>query len=177
MVKTFISLKKTKITLHPSNQINPGKKTCCKIMVQLVQIYICHSQVIKRSSYRAVLSWIYQCYKYFLVVETYDIFVATQNRFFKIPTKEFNNLFDYIFQEVEKIKLLNINIIQSEHGTSIDQTDNIIKNIIQEYWGTNATRWTEEQINITITSTQEIDNMILAKCWTESPLQGRPWLD
>ena len=51
--------------------------------------------------------------------------------------QEFDNLFDYTFQEGEKLKLLNINIIQSKYGISIDQTDHIMKNIIQEYWGTN----------------------------------------
>ena len=29
-------------------------------------------------------------------------------------------------------------MIQSTHGISIDQTDHITKNIIQEYWGTKA---------------------------------------
>ena len=32
------------------------------------------------------------------------------------------------------MKLLNINMIQSKYGISIEQTDHIIKNIIQEYW-------------------------------------------
>ena len=34
------------------------------------------------------------------------------------------------------LKLLNINIIQDEYGLIIDQTYNIIKKIIQKYWGT-----------------------------------------
>ena len=46
---------------------------------------------------------------------------------FEILTQEFGTLFEYTFQEVSKIKLLNINIIQSKYGTSIDQTDHIMK--------------------------------------------------
>ena len=46
-----------------------------------------------------------------------------------------NALFDYTFQEGKKLKLLNINIIKISHDISINYTDNIIKNIIQEYWG------------------------------------------
>ena len=34
------------------------------------------------------------------------------------------------------MKLLNVNIIQIKYGISIYQTDHIIKNIIQEFWGT-----------------------------------------
>ena len=40
-------------------------------------------------------------------------------------------MFDYTIQEGAKLKLLSINIIQSEHSIRIDQTDHIIKNIIQ----------------------------------------------
>ena len=43
----------------------------------------------------------------------------------------FDALFGYTVQEWPKQNLLNIKIIQSEHIISIDQTDNIIKNIIQ----------------------------------------------
>ena len=56
--------------------------------------------------------------------------------FFERLTQEFYTLFEYTFQEGSEIKLLNINIIQSKYGISINQTDHIIKNIIQEYWGT-----------------------------------------
>ena len=50
--------------------------------------------------------------------------------------QDFDNLFDYTFQEGGKLKLLNINIIQSKYGISIDQTDHIMKIYIKEYWGT-----------------------------------------
>ena len=45
--------------------------------------------------------------------------------------QEFHTLSDYSFQEWPKLKLLNINIVQSVHGIIIDLTDHIIKNIIQ----------------------------------------------
>ena len=51
--------------------------------------------------------------------------------FFERLAQEFDTTFDYTFQEGSKLKPLNINIIQSKYGTSIDQTYHIMKNIIQ----------------------------------------------
>ena len=63
--------------------------------------------------------------------------MATQNRMFlERLAQEFDTLFEYTFQDVPKLNLLNINIIQSKYGISIDQTYHIMKNIIQGYWGT-----------------------------------------
>ena len=58
--------------------------------------------------------------------------MATDNIiFFERLTQEFDTRFDYTFQEVSKLKLLNISIIQSKYGIIIYQTDHIMKNIIQ----------------------------------------------
>ena len=57
--------------------------------------------------------------------------VAENRIYFEILTQWFDALFGYTFQEGSKLKLLNINIIQSKYGISIDQTDHIMKNIIQ----------------------------------------------
>ena len=46
---------------------------------------------------------------------------------FEILTKTFDTMFDYTFKEGAKLKLLNINIIQSKHDINIDQTDHINK--------------------------------------------------
>ena len=54
---------------------------------------------------------------------------------FERLAQEFDTIFDYTFQKVSKLKTLNINIIQSKYVISIEQTDHIMKNIIQEYWG------------------------------------------
>ena len=54
---------------------------------------------------------------------------------FKTLAQYFYTLFDYNFQEGSKLKLLNVNILQSKYGISIEQTYHIMKNIIQEYWG------------------------------------------
>ena len=51
--------------------------------------------------------------------------------------QEFGTLFYYTPQEGPKLNLLNINLIQSKYGISIDQIDHITKKIIQEYWVTN----------------------------------------
>ena len=63
--------------------------------------------------------------------------MATKNiTYFKILTQEFDTLFDYNFQEGSKLKLLNINTIQSKYGVSIKQTDQIMKisfnNIVEQ---------------------------------------------
>ena len=91
----------------------------------------------RSSSDHAVFSRVYKNYKSFLVVDTYIILMATHNRiFFEKLIQEYDTLFGYTPQEGPKINLLNITMIQSEHRISIDQTDHIINNIIQEYWGT-----------------------------------------
>ena len=70
--------------------------------------------------------------KYLLAVETDEIIMATENIIcFEILTQEFYTIFEYNFQEVSKLKLLNINMIQSKYRISIDQTEHIMKNIIQ----------------------------------------------
>ena len=70
--------------------------------------------------------------------------MTTQHKvFFERLAQYFDTLFDYSFQEVAKLKLLNITIIQSKYGIGIDQKDHIIQKIIQEYLGTN----TKEKIN------------------------------
>ena len=57
---------------------------------------------------------------------------------FERLTQLFDTLFDHKFQEVDKLKLRNILIIQSKHGIIIDQKDHIIKKIIKDYLGTKA---------------------------------------
>ena len=51
--------------------------------------------------------------------------------YFERLTQEFDTIFDHNFQEVSKLKLVNIKMIQSKYGISIDQTDHIIRNIIE----------------------------------------------
>ena len=47
--------------------------------------------------------------------------------FFEILTQEFGTIFDYIFQEIPTLKLLNISIIQGKYVISIYQKYHIIK--------------------------------------------------
>ena len=63
--------------------------------------------------------------------------METENRvWFKRPAKESDTIFDHNLQEGSKLKVLNINIIQSKYGIIIDQKYHIMINNIQEYWGT-----------------------------------------
>ena len=55
---------------------------------------------------------------------------------FEIIMQELDSLFDYTSQEDKRLKLLNIDIIKSEHGISIYHTYHIINNTNQWYWGT-----------------------------------------
>ena len=76
-------------------------------------------------------------YKSSFAVEKDDSLMATQNRVcFEILMQEFDTIFYHTFQEVPKIKLLKITIIQIGYVISIDHTDHIIKHFIQEYWVT-----------------------------------------
>ena len=91
--------------------------------------------MIRSSSEHAVFSWVYMNYKWFISVEIDDILLATYNGiWFGRFMQYFDTIFEYTIQEGPKLIILNINIIQSEYEISIDQIDNIIKRIIQEYW-------------------------------------------
>ena len=58
--------------------------------------------------------------------------METQNHIlFERTMQEIYTLFDNTFQEGGGINLLNINIIQSEHGIIIDHTNHIVKNTIK----------------------------------------------
>ena len=90
--------------------------------------------MIRSSSDHTVLFCIYNNYKSFPSVETYGILMATKNMIcFEILMQKSDTIFNYTFQKEALLNLLNINIIQSENVISIYQTDNIIKNITQEY--------------------------------------------
>ena len=92
---------------------------------------------IRSSSDHAVLSLVYKTYKSFLAVEIDDILMQIENIiWFERLTQGFDNIFYHTFQEGSKLKLLNINIIQSKYGIIIYQTYHTMKNIIQWYWGT-----------------------------------------
>ena len=63
--------------------------------------------------------------------------MTTDNRIcFERLTQKFDTLFDYSFEEVSKLKLLNINMIKMKYGISIEQKDHIIKisfkNIVEQ---------------------------------------------
>ena len=84
-----------------------------------------------------VFTWIYKIYKSIIAVETDDILMNPQNRFcFDVLTQKFDTLFDYTFQEDDKLKILSITVIKSKYDIIIDKKKYIIKRIIQEYWGT-----------------------------------------
>ena len=56
--------------------------------------------------------------------------MTTQNSIsFEILMQKFYSLFDHTSQEGPKVKLININIIQSEYGISIEEIYHIINTL------------------------------------------------
>ena len=51
-----------------------------------------------------------------------------------IETIAFDPIFKYSTQDGNIIKFLNLRIIRSIHGISLDQTQHIIMNILNSYW-------------------------------------------
>ena len=98
-----------------------GTKPAGKFWYDLLKSIFITVKMIRSSSDHAVFSWVYNNYKLFLAVETDDILMETDNIIcFEIITQKFDTLFEYTFQEGSKLKLLDINIIQSKYGISID---------------------------------------------------------
>jgi len=82
-----------------------------------------------------VFSWTYKNYKSLLALATDDILIATQHKTcVDRHRSELDDMFDYTFKQGNVLKFLNIRIIQSIHGISIDQTEHIIKTIVNAYW-------------------------------------------
>ena len=134
---------KRKWPTHPLSSINHKElfiqaiksiqwvKSAGKLWYELLKPIFITVKNIRSSSDHSVFSWVYNIYKSSLSVETDDTLLATHSRIsFERLIYECDTLFDHTLLEGPKIKLLNINIIQSEYGISIDQIDHIIKNII-----------------------------------------------
>ena len=105
--------------MYSINKVNTRNKTFWKLQYDLLKSILVTVKIIRSFSGHAVFLWVYNIYKSFPSVETYDILLETDNRFLKRLTQEFDTLFDYTFQEGPKLNILNINIIQSKYGISI----------------------------------------------------------
>ena len=68
--------------MHSDNKVNTRYKTCLTLWYDLLKSIFTTVRVIRSSSYHAGFSWVYNNYKTFLSVETDDILLATENRFF-----------------------------------------------------------------------------------------------
>ena len=76
----------------------------------------------------------------------------------------FDTLFPYTFQEGPKLNLLNIDTIQGKYVIIINQTDHIMKNIVQEYGGTKKI-W--GNISAITFSSWHIISLSLKKIWNK----------
>ena len=84
---------------------------------------------------RAIFSWTYKGSQAFLAVTTDDLLIFYQQKFLldhfiKIITKYCR----VTVQSGPELSYLNLRIIQSTHGISIDQTQHIEKQILSPYW-------------------------------------------
>ena len=82
MNKTSIGLNKPKITLYSRNKNIQGTKPAGNFCYYLLKSILITVKTIRGFSDHYIFSWIYNHYKYFLAVETYDIIMATYNVYF-----------------------------------------------------------------------------------------------
>eukprot|EP00957_Ditylum_brightwellii_P030891 2340920-Ditylum_brightwellii.AAC.1 len=84
----------------------------------------------------AILSWTYKRHTALLTISTDNILMATSHRSLYGRLKQcFDGHFNYAKSEGNIICYLNTRIIVSPYGISIDITDCIIRNVLQDYWG------------------------------------------
>jgi hypothetical protein len=82
-----------------------------------------------------VFLWTFQTIKSLLVLETYDILMASENDIPFIHLKEeLGKMFDLTTATGSTLKFLNLRLIQTPCGISLDQTSHIMSQIIQPYF-------------------------------------------
>ena len=79
MAKKPVSLSKSEVIMHSGNNINTRNKTCWKSWYELLKSIFITVEIIRISSDRSVLSWVYNNCKSFLSVETDDSILAIEN--------------------------------------------------------------------------------------------------
>ena len=75
-----------------------------------------------------------------LCLATDDILMWTDNTScFHRLRLALDSVLEYTFQDGPVLKFLNIRIVQSNHGISLDQTQHIVSNILDDYWNNHDT--------------------------------------
>ena len=73
--------------------------------------------------------------KNYLALATDDILIASRtNKPLQILEAEFDKYFTYTVKQGSELTFLNYRIIQSEHGISIDQSNNFDQTILKPYF-------------------------------------------
>ena len=84
---------------------------------------------------KSVFSWNFEGYKSLLAVATDDMLFATEHKkCLDHLCHIISQYFSYTIQSGAELSFLNLRIIQSNHGISIDQTQHIERTILQPYW-------------------------------------------
>ena len=123
-----------------------GTKDADKLWYDLIHLVFEDLDMIRSTCDHGVFTWTYEentasdntptnTYKAIIFLAMDDILIFTDDiKCYQTIRCAFNPLFDYSYQQGPVLKFLNMRIIQSNYGISIDQTNHIIQNILQDYW-------------------------------------------
>lgn len=133
-----------------------GTKDAGKLWYDLIRLVFEDLGMIRSTCDHGIFTWNYKGddtlatnqtinHKAIICLATDDILIFTNNIIcYQRIRMSFDPLFDYSYQQGPLLKFLNMRIIQSNHGISIDQTNHIQKNILQDYWknqDTTSIKW------------------------------------
>lgn len=100
----------------------------CAFFINVVGMTQCVSD-------KATFTWVFDDYRSIFAVETDDVLMVTQHEScYHELRRHLDTLFEYTCQDNKMIHFLNLRIIQSVHGISVDHTEHIEKNILKSYW-------------------------------------------
>ena len=135
---------------HPIVQMDPkelcmqtlrglqGTKDAGRLWYELIYtILVDGLGMIPCSTNKGLFTWNKNNHRALLALATDDIiFASTDESLWNILQSTFQQYFDYTTRTGPELAFLNFRIIQSEHGTSIDQTNHIQQTILNKYFTT-----------------------------------------
>jgi hypothetical protein len=113
-----------------------GQKDAGYYWYTLLMAYLVNTMVLTRHpTDHAVFLWQTPTAELFLALATDDFLVLANDREHFLALKSgLEKLFKMTLQEGSVLRFLNLRIIQSPHGISIDQTDHVVDSIIEPYF-------------------------------------------
>jgi hypothetical protein len=113
-----------------------GQKDAGYYWYTLLMAYIMNTMGLTRyTTDNAVFLWQTPTAELFLALATDDFLVLTDDRKLFLALKSgLEKLFKLTLQESSVLRFLNLRIIQSPDGISIDQNDHVVNSIIEPYF-------------------------------------------